>query len=1564
MSGKQDDPFPSSNTLHRIPLTHLVVICFITSTFLYSPILFAQKWKSIPASDSAESIRQRQEWFYQQRAYPQKHIPPGMRMKALEQLRVMQTAQRSRNQKLQQQAGSTLSTTFSTTQAATLSSAAWSLMGPQPTSTPFAFNPVSGRVTALAVDPTNSNVVYLGGAEGGIWKTTDGGSSWTPLTDQQPSLAVGSIALDPENPQTIYVGTGEEDFALNNYAGAGILKSTDGGASWIQLKGPFTGIFGSTSPYCGGAYVGSIAVDPSNSQIILAAAYYNCSFNSGVYRSTNGGSSWTEVLGSPLSPYLVTSLLFDPTNGNNVYAAVGSSTSNTLDGIWKSTNAGSTWTQDNGSGTTAFPGAGAARISLAIAPSSPATLYAGAASASSGSTSLLGVYKTTNGGGSWTQLTSAPQYCSPQPSEAQCYFDNVVAVAPNNPNIVFLGGSAAESSTGYSGTLYLSLDGGTTWTDITTDASGNAIHPDMHAIAFSKDGSKMYVGNDGGVWSSSLSSSGASDWNDLNQPLSLTQFYPGMSMDPTTPNLAFAGSQDNGIQQYSGSLQWDFLGCGDGGQTAYDYSDLNTLYVGCAYVPPNTASDGTPLHFLFKLTANPPTVTAADSGINGSNDGDFIPPLTMDPTNPNILYFGTNTLYQTTNGANSWKPISSGLGSGSPGPLSGISTIAVAPSDSNTVYVGTADGWLYVTTSADAGSCCLDITNGTPKRSVTAIAVDPTNAQKAFAVFSGYSGFNGDTLGHVFETSNEGTTWTDISGNLPNIPVNNIVVDPDIPGTLYIATDIGVFDTTDSGSTWAPLGIGLPSVAVLGLKLQHSTRLLRAASYGRSAWQIQLPSPVGPTAVLSTPTLDFPPQQVGTTSSAQTVTLTNNSSTALSISSVAASSGFAETQTCGTSLAAGANCTISVTFTPAALGSHTGTVTINDNAASGSPQAINLSGSGYSGAVSLSPSSLSFGNQLAGTTSSAQSVTLANASSAPLTISSISAPYAFGSTSNCPMAPSTLAGGASCPISVTFSPTGMGPIAQQVTITDTADDSPQAIVLTGTGIAPLATFSPSYIDFGTHKVGTSTTLGTTLTNTGTANLTITSIADSLGPPFTESNNCPLSPSTLSPGGSCAITYVFAPTVWGQFGAAPGLEIQDDAFNNSPGFGYVSGKAYSGAVTFSTTSINFGTVDAGQTANRTMTLTNSGDLPLYIMSNFGFYGDANGSLTQTNNCPLSPASLATGASCTFTFSFTPSYAGGISMYMDVSDSALGFRQTISFTGSGISPTVSFQGNNYFPNQGVHTTSSAQDLGLANLGNANLTLSSYSISGPNASDFAIINTGTTCTSPITLAPNAKCAIMVTFTPSALGLRTATITYADNAPGSPQTLPLQGNGDDFGLSLATGSSSSATVTAGSSATYSLTLTPVAGFSQAISLACNGLPAHSFCSFLPNQVTLDGTNAQNVKVTVGTAAATLVPPGTQGAPPAPGGLAAYDWWVALLLMASIALAFKRRGRASFLAGAILLATLALSCGGGGGFSSAGSGSSGSTSNPGTPTGTYTLTVTGTAGSLTHQTTLTLTVQ
>lgn len=767
-------------TLGLLPLL-LAVICF-------GPYASAQGQTSSGSSQEQPDLaRQRHEWFYGQRAYPQKHTPAGARLKALEQVKQQLAAEAAMR---------ALSPGTNPT---------WRLIGPQPLDF-YPLKGLSGRVTALAVDPRNSNTVYLGAAEGGVWKTTDGGNTWTPLTDTQVSLATGSIALDPSNPDTVYVGTGEENFS-DSYYGAGILKSRDAGTTWTHICGPFCGPIGVD---IGGAHIGAIAVQPTNGQILLAAVEFTPWWitiqANGAYRSADGGNTWTQVLsGNPGR-----SVIFDPTNGNIAYASLDAQ------GIYKSTDAGQTWAPINGSGTSALPVATAGRIVLAMAPSSPTTLYAGIVNNGIGD-----VFKTTDGGNSWAQLTSAPNYCS-----LQCNYDNAIAVQPTNPNVVYAGGQ-------FSPTLVRSLDGGMTWA--TLPSAEGSLHPDLHALAFTADGSKLYLGNDGGAYSTNEVNATNPAFVALNSTLAITQFYPGLSIDPTNVSIAIGGTQDNGTDLYSGALKWIAVICGDGGYTAIDAAVPTTMYATCI-----TSIS------IFKSTAGgaPNTWVPSQSGINNFELRSVIPPLVMDPSRSSTLYFGTSRVYQTTDGANTWNPISPDLVFGQP-----LTSIAVAPTDSNTVYAGTVTH-VQVTTNggSGAGAIWTDRSSGLPPRAITQVAVDPGTSTTAYATFSGFTGF-GDNLGHVFKTTNGGMTWADISGNLPNTPVNAIVTVPNAPGFLFVGTDVGVFYTSNAGASWATLVNGLPNVAVLGLALHNASHTLRASTHGRSVWDINvanlLPPPTG-----------------------------------------------------------------------------------------------------------------------------------------------------------------------------------------------------------------------------------------------------------------------------------------------------------------------------------------------------------------------------------------------------------------------------------------------------------------------------------------------------------------------------------------------------------------------------------------------------------------------------------------------------------------------------------------------------------------------------------------------
>jgi|HubBroStandDraft_6_1064221.scaffolds.fasta_scaffold00076_4 phospholipase C len=460
-------------------------------------------------------------------------------------------------------------------------------------------------------------------------------------------------------------------------------------------------------------------------------------------------------------------------------------------------------------------------------------------------------------------------------------------------------------------------------------------------------------------------------------------------------------------------------------------------------------------------------------------------------------------------------------------------------------------------------------------------------------------------------------------------------------------------------------------------------------------------------------------------------------------------------------LAAGSSCKIGVAFTPGVLGALTGSVTVTDNA-SNSPQTVQLSGSGVSPVV-LSTASLGFGNQVLNTTSAVKTVSLINYQTVPLTISGISASGNFTETTNCPTSPSTLGARSSCTISVTFTPTATGAQSGALTITDNASNSLQTAALTGTGVAP-ATLSLASIAFGNQFVNTtSTAKSISLTNYQTVPLTISEISASGN--FAQTSTCPLSPSTLAAGSSCAISVTFTPIA---IGAQTGTLTVNDTASNSPQSAQLTGTGVA-PVILSASSLTFGSQVVGTaSAAQQINLKNNQQAALAIGSI-----SVSGNFAQTSTCPLSPNTLAAESTCTISVSFTPTAVGTQSGSLTIIDNASNSPQTVQLSGSGLTPAALSLASIAFGNQFVNTTSSAKSITLINHQAIPLTISGISASG------AYAQTSTCPLSPNALAAGSSCAISVTFTPTAIGAQTGTLSITDNASNSPQTAALTGTG-----------------------------------------------------------------------------------------------------------------------------------------------------------------------------------------
>jgi photosystem II stability/assembly factor-like uncharacterized protein len=721
--------------------------------------------------------------------------------------------------------------------AAAGSLAGWEELGP---------GNVGGRTRALVIDPSNPNVMYAAGVAGGVWKTTDGGASWTPRGDLLANLAITSLAMSPANPRVLYAGTGEGFFNGDAIRGAGIFRTTNGGDTWTQLASTRTSDF---------HYVNDIVVSKSNPTTIYAAT------RTGIWRARNG-SNWKQLLtsfvASDVGGCLDLALRTDVPE--TLLASCGTFERAT---VFRITSPGTTAVAKS---VLRAPGMG--RTSLAIAPSNQKIVYALAASIQNGpfENGLLGVFRSVDGGITWKAqvrntsprkidrvLLSNPVFafldeCFDGESAFfnQGWYDNVIAVDPKDPNKVWAGGID----------LFRSDDGGKSW-GIASYWWANPVddtsyaHADHHVIAFhpAYDGTtnrRLYVGNDGGIFTTDNARTPTARtlagicnpavskfrWRSLNNGYGVTQFYHGLPFPDGTEYLG--GTQDNGTvrgDDLGGADEWKMINGGDGGFVALDPTDTDVLF------------SSNPGLALQRSVDGGETWEAVVDGIDeDAGNFLFVTPFVADPNQPNRLWIGGSRLWRTNDQADSWQAASTTVAADE---FPFVSAITISPSSSDHVAVGTVEGFVHRTTTATTTSGSTVWAQSRPRAGwVTSVNYDPSNGA---VIYVTYSTFGGGA--HVWKSTDGGASWTPLggtgAGTLPDVPVNSLAVDPHDGKRLWVGTDIGVFSSIDGGQTWLVENTGFANAPTWWLELQgepHGPEPLRlfAFTHGRGVWRVPI----------------------------------------------------------------------------------------------------------------------------------------------------------------------------------------------------------------------------------------------------------------------------------------------------------------------------------------------------------------------------------------------------------------------------------------------------------------------------------------------------------------------------------------------------------------------------------------------------------------------------------------------------------------------------------------------------------------------------------------------------
>jgi len=807
----------------------------------------------------------------------------------------------------------------------------WSYIGPQPmlhnfpnfggvfTGPPMTTS--EGRVAAVAADPNDKNRIYVGAAGGGVWRSTDGGATFIPIFDIQPSLAIGAIVVDKNG--AVYVGTGEGAQSFDAYYGRGLFRSTDRGDTWATL-GP-AGQFSLNS-------IARIAIDSNTPPHIFVAATTGMSAsradasytptninNDGLWRSTDGGNTWIQLGNTTLTggrasfnncsttsaatdPCSAMDVVLDPNNSKRVFAAI------LYVDVFGSSDGGNTWTEANFPGIMTGTTNQTQRQSVGITssgPGLPATVYAAVGGPPSNNSIYLGFFRSTDSGQSWAagaiptvvvgsgaNATTLDGDGTGTNSFTQAWYDQTIAVFPNDPLKVFFGGVGP----------YLSTDGAGTWNFIAGNANNTTIqeaHSDQHASAIDPfDSNKLYVGNDGGFYVYDVKNGSWTTYfnNQQNQTISSGQIQ-GLGPHPTNNNVALFGFQDNGTQLFSGQPGWDTVETGDGGFALFDTLDPNYAYHDFASFNCSTTSVSFNCPSPSRSTDGGKTWNSnapSNSLTNriGNDQFGFYPPIASDPNSAHRVMIGGHRIYVSTDGMRTWLVQSDNLTGGCrlDNTDCDLQDIEFVPRTTMAWALSTQSGKrafaLSNTSAANLNSTgtWTDVTANlgfnTDLTQATGITVDPLPGHSKIAYLS-ISGFTTQTgIGHLFLSTDFGQTWVRDDGNggpapLPDVPTLRVLVDnTDSTGnTLLAGTDIGVFRSSDRGQTWTAFNTGvIPAVPIFDLE-QNQNGVIFAGSHGRGAFRLSgAPTPTATATPIATPSATATPGAQASASAVSSVT--------------------------------------------------------------------------------------------------------------------------------------------------------------------------------------------------------------------------------------------------------------------------------------------------------------------------------------------------------------------------------------------------------------------------------------------------------------------------------------------------------------------------------------------------------------------------------------------------------------------------------------------------------------------------------------------------------------------